>query len=103
MVRYGKCLFLYGQNLKHAKEGENKTVSQINIEQVNQFATEIDYFSMCITDGLKPYTSGEVGLQDQIIMEAIYESAKKNQPVSLKGKLLNDLNRGKAPELDRLK
>lgn len=92
-----------GQKLKHGKEEENKAINQIDIEHVNQFAQEMDYFSLCITDGLQPYTPGEVGLQDQLIMEAIYESAAANKPVSLKGKLLKDLNRGEAPNLEKLK
>lgn len=59
----------------------------------------MDYFSDCILKNTQPYTSGEVGLQDQIIIEAIYESAKTGKAVSLKGKLQKNLNRGKEPSI----
>lgn len=89
-----------GQKLtKSANEEAQHTEKNILIEPVNQFSREIDYFSDCIQNDKKPFTSGEVGLQDQIIMEAIYESAKINQPVSLKGKINEKLDRGEEPEI----
>jgi len=36
-----------------------------------------------VIDNQPPYTPGEEGLQDQKIMEAIYESARTGKPVNL--------------------
>lgn len=88
-----------GQKLLHGKPEEHTPVQEISIKHVNQFAQEMDYFSDCILNDTQPYTSGEVGLQDQIIIEAIYESAKTGKAVSLKGKLQKNLNRGKTPSI----
>ena len=52
-------------------------------EQKNQFALEMDHFSSCIMNNKQPFTPGEEGLQDQKIMEAIYQSAKEGKPVKL--------------------
>ncbi|MDP4024542.1 Gfo/Idh/MocA family oxidoreductase [Methylobacterium sp. NEAU 140] len=49
----------------------------------NQFALEIDHFSRCIQDNLRPRTPGEEGLQDQVLMEAIYEAARTGAPVKV--------------------
>lgn len=49
----------------------------------NQFALEIDHFAECIRHGRQPFTPGEEGLQDQRLIEAIYESARTRQPVTL--------------------
>ena len=58
----------------------------------------MDHFSECILKNKTPYTPGEEGLQDHIIMEAIYESAKTNKPVKLKSISKTDAFRGDAPE-----
>ena len=68
----------------------------------NQFALEIDHFSRCIQENLRPRTPGEEGLQDQVLMEAIYESARIGAPVKVgppvgAGAGL-DLTRGPEPE-----
>jgi predicted dehydrogenase len=51
----------------------------------NQFAAQIDHFSACIRTGAKVRTSGEEGLRDIRIVQAIYESAASGKPVRLKG------------------
>lgn len=66
---------------------------------MNQFTQEIDYFSECILNDTEPYTSGEVGLQDLMIMEAIYESAQTNEPISLSHRLPKSIKRGNKPEI----
>ncbi len=43
----------------------------------NQFALEMDHMAECVMQNKTPYTPGEEGLQDQRIMEAIYESADR--------------------------
>jgi len=37
----------------------------------------------CVRTGRTPYTPGEEGVQDQMLMEAIYESARTGRPVKL--------------------
>jgi predicted dehydrogenase len=49
----------------------------------DQFAAELLYFSDCIIKDRKPETSGEEGLIDMQIIEAIYRSIKKRQVVKL--------------------
>lgn len=57
--------------------------SDIQIEAKNQFAAEMDHFAQCVKQDQTPHTPGEEGLQDQRIMEAIYESARKGRVVKL--------------------
>jgi predicted dehydrogenase len=49
----------------------------------DQFAAEISYFSDCILKNREPETSGEEGLADVRIIEAIYESARDGKVVTL--------------------
>jgi predicted dehydrogenase len=39
--------------------------------------------SHCVLRNIEPHTPGEEGMQDQRIIEAIYESARSGNPVSL--------------------
>ncbi|WP_242662119.1 Gfo/Idh/MocA family protein [Teichococcus deserti] len=48
----------------------------------NQFAEEIDHMARCILQDSRPRTPGEEGLQDHVVMEAIYRSAASGQPVT---------------------
>jgi len=50
-----------------------------------------------VIDNKTPYTPGEEGLQDQKIMEAIYESARTNKPVQLERIEKLDAFRGTMP------
>jgi predicted dehydrogenase len=43
----------------------------------------MDHFAECIQQDKDVHTPGEEGLQDQRIMEAIYESARTHRPVKL--------------------
>jgi glucose-fructose oxidoreductase len=49
----------------------------------DQFATELLYFSDCIIHNRKPEPSGEEGLQDVRIIEALYRSARTGRPVQI--------------------
>jgi predicted dehydrogenase len=49
----------------------------------DQFAPEIIYFSDCILKNQKPEPSGEEGLIDVQIIQALYESARRRAPVRL--------------------
>ena len=49
----------------------------------DQFAPELLYFSDCILDNREPEPSGEEGLQDVRIVQALYRSAKTGRPVAI--------------------
>jgi predicted dehydrogenase len=56
---------------------------QLELEDANQFAAEMDHMAECTLTGGTPKTPGEEGLQDVRIMEAIYASAKEREVVQL--------------------
>ncbi|MET0244815.1 MAG: Gfo/Idh/MocA family oxidoreductase [Flavitalea sp.] len=73
-----------GQQLKTSRaEGQLKIQENIVIPENNQFGAEMDYFSDCIITNKRPFSTGEEGLQDHLIMEAIYRSAKDGKPIKL--------------------
>lgn len=49
----------------------------------DQFAAEISYFSACILRDKEPEPSGEEGLADVRIVEAIYQAARSGKAVRL--------------------
>ena len=71
-----------------------------SIGDKNQFALEMDHMAECVMQGKTPYTPGEEGLQDQRIMEAIYQSAKTGKPVKLPLITTRDTFRGSEPKDD---
>lgn len=85
-------------------EGMIEYREKVGIVPKDQFTLEMDHMAECVLDDKRPYTPGEEGLQDQRIMEAIYESAASGKPVRIAtpgagaGKL--DLFRGEAPKTD---
>jgi predicted dehydrogenase len=72
--------------------------NQITIPAKNQFAAEMDHFSTCVLEDKPPHTPGEEGLQDQRIMEAIYQSAREGRPVKLPPIEGTDVFRGPEPK-----
>ena len=67
---------------------------QVTLPPKNQFAEEIDHMADCILQNRRPRTPGEEGLQDHVVMEAIYESARTGRPVKLKAYDGKDVFRG---------
>jgi len=65
--------------------------------QKNHFMAEMDHFSDCVQNNKTPFTPGEEGLQDQKIMEAIYQSAREGRPVKLAKIDKKDAFRGTPP------
>ena len=73
-----------GLKLRTARLIEGKdVVSEPNIESKDQFALEMDHMALCVLDNLEPHTPGEEGLQDQRLIEAIYESARTGRTVKV--------------------
>ena len=65
------------------RQGDHKIVSEWHIPAENQFTLEIDHFAECILQNQPPRTSGEEGLRDQKLMEALYQSARTGQMIHL--------------------
>jgi glucose-fructose oxidoreductase len=61
----------------------NGETTQKSTGKRDQFAPELVYFSECIQKNRKPEPSGEEGLQDVRIIQALYKSAKTGRPVKL--------------------
>lgn len=90
-----------GQKLMSAKaDGKMELQTDIGLMEKDQFGTEMDHFSDCVINNKRPYSPGGEGLQDHIIMEAIYQSAKEGKPVKITGLLPHDELREEEPELD---
>jgi len=70
----------YAGGLKYTLtiDGKRRTKS---IGKRDQFAPELLYFSDCILHDRQPEPSGEEGLQDVRIVEALYESARRKRPI----------------------
>ena len=84
-----------GQRLRIAKvvDGREEDAER-TVPAKNQFALELDHFAECVRSDRVPRTPGEEGLQDQIIMEAIYAAAKAGHPVQLNASANRDAHRG---------
>jgi predicted dehydrogenase len=61
-------------------DGKKKTR---NFSRRDQFAPELIYFSNCIQKNLDPQPSGEEGLADVRIIEALYRSADSGAAVEI--------------------
>ncbi len=89
-----------GQKLQTSRaEGKLRRQEEIKMEENNQFAAEMDHFSDCVINNKKPFTPGEEGLQDHILMEAIYQSARDGKPVKLTKNPDNKSLHGTEPEM----
>jgi predicted dehydrogenase len=73
-----------GQKLRLSRrEDRAEASSEFSFGIKNQFSLEMDHMALCVRNDVKPRTPGEEGLQDQVIMAAIYESARTGRPVKL--------------------
>jgi predicted dehydrogenase len=69
-----------GLSLRKVIKGKPEPVA---IEQVNHFAAEFDHMSQCVMADKEPLTTGEEGLKDMKVIEAIYEAIKTQKTVRL--------------------
>lgn len=72
----------YAEGLKHQLTVDGKTAKR-SYPARDQFAPELIHFSNCIRRQTPPEPSGEEGLADVRIIEALHESARTGQRVSL--------------------
>jgi glucose-fructose oxidoreductase len=88
--------YSYAGELIHYLTLDEKTTTEKKFRKRDQFATEIDYFSECILNDTEPEPSGREGLADVRIIQALYESARTGQSVTL-GKFVKQ----DRPDLDQ--
>ena len=72
----------YAEGLSYKVNIEGKT-RQVRTGKRDQFAPELLYFSDCILKNRAPEPSGEEGLQDVRIVQALYESAETGRAVQI--------------------
>jgi predicted dehydrogenase len=72
----------YSMALKHRITVGEKTRSK-TFSKRDQFAAEVSYFSDCVLSDREPEPSGLEGLADVRIVQAIYESARKEKAVEI--------------------
>ena len=72
----------YAEGLGYELTVDGKTTRK-RLGKRDQFAPELLYFSDCILRNRSPEPSGEEGLQDVRIVEALYRSAKTGRAVKL--------------------
>ncbi|HEY7820469.1 MAG TPA: Gfo/Idh/MocA family oxidoreductase, partial [Vicinamibacteria bacterium] len=72
----------YAEGLAYELTVKGKTTRK-RIPKRDQFAPELLYFSECIRKDREPEPSGEEGLQDVRIIEALYESARTGKAVAI--------------------
>jgi predicted dehydrogenase len=73
----------YEMALKYSATIDGKTTSR-TFPRRDQFAPELLYFSDCIQRNIEPEPSGEEGLADVRVVEALYRSARSGQPLKIK-------------------
>ena len=64
-------------------EGRRMDGKPLRFDHVNHFATEMDDFALCILEDRDSRVSGEEGKRDLAVIEAIYESIRRDRPISL--------------------
>jgi glucose-fructose oxidoreductase len=72
----------YAEGLAYELTINGKTTRK-RIGKRDQFAPELLYFSDCILEDRDPEPSGEEGLQDVRIVQALYDSARTGRAVSI--------------------
>ena len=72
----------YAEGLKYSLTTKGGT-SRRRVGKRDQFAPELLYFSDCVLKDREPEPSGEEGMQDVRIVEALYESAETGRVVSI--------------------
>ena len=75
---YGQKMFAEHEDadpaVKQADAGNARGQTEIALEQKDHFQAEMDHFSQCVVNGTEPATTGEEGLADQRVLDAISKS-----------------------------
>jgi glucose-fructose oxidoreductase len=72
-----------GNRLWTGKDGREQEVNPPPGPAANQFVGQLDHLAQCIIDNREPIVSGEEGLRDLRLIEAIYRSAREQRRIVL--------------------
>ena len=72
-----------GNRMWTGKDGREQQVTPPPPPARTQFIGQLDHLAQCVTSGREPIVSGEEGLRDMRIVEAIYRSAREGRRVTL--------------------
>ena len=75
-------VYEYAEGLEYTVSRDGRETRKA-VGKRDQFGPELVYFSDCILNDRQPEPSGEEGMQDVRIVQALYKSAKSGKPVSL--------------------
>ena len=75
-----------GNHMWTGKDGRERELTPPPGPAKTQFAGQLDHLSQCIVQGREPIVSGEEGLRDMRIIEAIYRSAREGRTIRLGGR-----------------
>jgi predicted dehydrogenase len=66
-----------------ASHGDDTGTHEMKLEEINQFAAEVDHFARCIREDKEPDTPGPEGLRDVNLMLAIYRAARERRAIKV--------------------
>jgi predicted dehydrogenase len=75
-----------GNQMWVGKDGRERAVLPPGGPGKTQFAGQLDHLATCVSSGREPIVSGEEGLRDMRIVEAIYRSAREGRTIRLDGR-----------------
>jgi glucose-fructose oxidoreductase len=72
-----------GNHMWTGRDGREREITPPPGPGKTQFAGQLDHLAECIASGREPIVSGEEGLRDMRIIEAIYRSAREGRTIRL--------------------
>jgi glucose-fructose oxidoreductase len=72
-----------GNHMWTGRDGREHEISPPPGPGKTQFAGQLDHLAECVVSGREPIVSGEEGLRDMRIVEAIYRSAREGRRIQL--------------------
>ena len=75
-------VYEYAEGLEYTLTRDGRKTRK-SVGKRDQFGPELVYFSDCILNDRQPEPSGEEGMQDVRIVQALYASARSGRPISL--------------------
>ena len=75
-----------GNHMWLGRDGREREVTPPPGPARTQFAGQLDHLAQCVRSGREPIVSGEEGLRDMRIVEAIYRSAREGRTIRLDGR-----------------
>jgi predicted dehydrogenase len=81
------------------RQGDDASDDNLELARKNQFSLELDHLAECVRQDRRLRTPGEEGVQDHIVMEALYRSAATGRSVTLAAVAGVDTTRGPLPPM----